>query len=51
MRWNKFQQLLLAVIILLLAVCGARAMVLAKQELWSQPGIGDGMSDNSSGDE
>jgi hypothetical protein len=35
MRWTKHQQILLAVIILLGALCGARSMVLAKQELWS----------------
>jgi hypothetical protein len=51
MRWTKFQQILLAIIILLLAVCGARATVLAKLELWSQLGLVDGMSDDSSGDE
>lgn len=45
MPWSKSQQLLLAVIILLLAVCGARAMVLAKQELWSQVDMSNGMSD------
>jgi hypothetical protein len=51
MRWTKFQQILLAVIILLVVVCGARAMVLAKEKLWSELGMGEWTSDNSSGGE
>jgi hypothetical protein len=43
MRWTRHQQILLAVIILLLALCGARSMVLAKQEVWS--GLSDWTSD------
>jgi hypothetical protein len=48
MRWTKFQQLLLAVIILLVAVCGARAMTLAKQKLWPGLSVNEWTSDNSS---
>lgn len=51
MHWTKFQQLMLSVIILLLAACGARAMVLAKEELWSGLGMADWTSDNLTGDE
>jgi hypothetical protein len=51
MRWTKFQQILLAVIILLVVVCGARAMVLAKEKLWSELGMDEWTSDNSSGGE
>jgi hypothetical protein len=50
MRWTKFQQILLAVIILLVAVCGARAMVLAKEKLWSEVGMGEQALDNFSGE-
>jgi hypothetical protein len=50
MRWTKFQQMLLAVIILLVAVCGARGMVLAKEKLWSELGMDEQTFDNSSGE-
>lgn len=51
MRWTRSQQLLVMVIILLLALCGARGMVLAKQELLSGPGADELTMDNSGGGE
>jgi hypothetical protein len=51
MRWTRSQQLLLMVIILLLALCGARGMVLAKQDLLSGTGADELSIDNSSGGE